>query len=86
MKKQFILLTAFLFLTFAFLGCSKITPENYEKIKVGMTYEQVTAVIGQPDKCDAALGAKNCIWGNEKKNITVKFIADKVVLPTMQGI
>ena len=60
--------------------------ENYDKIKVGMDYQQVIEIIGQPDKCDTALGTKNCIWGNEEKNITVKFVADKVALPTTKGL
>ncbi len=67
-------------------GCSKLTPENYTKIKIGMRYQKVITIIGNPDKCDAAFGAKNCIWGNKDKNITIKFIADKVVLPTMKGL
>jgi hypothetical protein len=68
------------------VGCSKLTQENYDKIKIGMDYQQVVTVIGKPDKCDAALGTKSCVWGNEKKNITINFIADKVALPTMKGL
>ena len=67
-------------------GCSKLNQESYDKIKVGMDYQQVIEIIGQPDKCGGALGAKNCIWGNKKKNITVKFVANKVALPTMKGL
>lgn len=67
-------------------GCSKLNRENYDKINVGMDYGEVVSIIGEPDTCDSALMAKNCIWGNEDKNITVKFVADKVVLPTMKGL
>ncbi len=67
-------------------GCSKLNRDNYDKVKVGMDYDQVVAIIGAPDKCDAALGAKNCVWGSEKKNITIKFLADKVAIPTMKGL
>ena len=73
-------------LIFSLVGCSKITHENYDKIKVGMNYQQVVDILGQADKCDAALGAKSCIWGDEKKNIKIKFIAEKVVVPTMKGL
>jgi len=69
-----------------FLGCTKLNRENYDKIKLGMSYEQVVDIIGSPDKCDAALGMKNCIWGNDRKNITIKFVADKVVLPSLKGL
>lgn len=67
-------------------GCSKLNRENYDNIKVGMDYQEVISIIGEPDKCDSALVAKNCIWGNESKNITIKFISDKVVLPSMKGL
>jgi hypothetical protein len=43
-------------------------------------------LIGEPDKCDAALGMKNCVWRNETKNITIGFVAEKVALPTMTGL
>ncbi len=68
------------------MGCSKVTRENYDKIEMGMEYTQVIALIGEPDSCDAALGTKNCIWGNDAKNITVKFVGDNVVLPSMTGL
>ena len=67
-------------------GCSKLTRENYDKIEMGMTYDEVVAVIGEPDSCDGALGAKKCIWGTEAKNITISFMAEKVVLPSMKGL
>lgn len=87
MKKRLtLLMLAALMTSFILAGCSKLTNENYSKIKVGMDYEQVIQIIGEPDKCDAALGTKSCIWGNEQKNIKVKFVADKVMVPTMKGI
>jgi len=75
-----------LLISFVLFGCSKVNRENYDKIKVGMEYFQVIKLIGEPDKCDAALGMKNCVWGNETKNITIGFIAEKVVMPTMTGL
>jgi hypothetical protein len=82
-KKFMVLTLAFGML---FMGCSKLNQENYEKIEMGMEYEQVVGIIGNPDKCDAALGTKNCVWGNDEKHITVKFIGDKVLLPSMKGL
>lgn len=75
-----------LLISITLLGCSKLNRENYDKIKVGMDYKEVISIIGEPDKCDSALVAKNCIWGDESKNITIKFISDKAVLPTMKGL
>ena len=80
-----IIAVAFLF-SLVLVGCSKMNQENYNKIKIGMDYQQVIEIISNPDKCDAALGTKSCIWGNEKKNISIKFVADKVAFPTMKGL
>lgn len=67
-------------------GCSKLTMENYQKIKMGMDYGEVTGILGKPDSCSDALFAKSCIWGNEQKNITVNFVADKAILFTSKNI
>jgi hypothetical protein len=62
------------------LGCSPLTQENYNKISVGMSYDEVTAVIGKPDSCDEVLGVRNCVWGDERRSVQVGFVADKVLL------
>ena len=72
--------------TALFWGCSKVTRENYDRIEMGMTYDQVVEIIGGPDSCDASMGTKRCVWGDEKKNIKIGFVADKVVLPSMTGL
>ena len=68
------------------LGCSKLTRENYDKIEMGMEMTQVIAIIGEPDTCNGAMGAKKCIWGDEKKNITIAFVGDHVTLHSMAGL
>jgi hypothetical protein len=62
------------------LGCSQLTQENYNKIIVGMSYDQVAALIGKPDTCDDVMGVRNCVWGDEKRSVQVGFVADKVLL------
>jgi len=62
------------------LGCSKVTLENYNKISVGMSYEEVTQLIGPPDECDDVMGVRNCLWGDEKRSINISFVGDKGVL------
>lgn len=68
------------------VGCSKLTRENYGKLKVGMEYEEVVNILGKPDECTEALFAKNCTWGSERKNITVNFIGGKVMLYASKNI
>ncbi len=67
-------------------GCSKLTMENYSRIEVGLNYNEVVKILGKPDSCTEALLVKNCVWGNELKNITVNFVGDKVVLHTCKNL
>ena len=61
-------------------GCSKLTMKNYSKLKSGMTTDEVTAILGEPDSCSETLFVRSCKWGDEKRNITVNFVGGKVVL------
>jgi hypothetical protein len=67
-------------------GCSKITVENYEKIEVGMTYDEVVDILGAPDETTDVIGAKSCIWGEGAEVISIKFVGDKVVFHSAEGL
>ena len=67
-------------------GCSKLTMGNYNKLKMGMAYNEVVNTIGSPDKCNDVIGMRNCEWGNETKSINVTFAEDKVLFFTCNGI
>ena len=71
---------------FILLGCSKINKENYDKLKVGLEYEEVLKIIGKPDECESALNMKNCIWEEPSKSIKIIIVADKVFFLSSQGI
>lgn len=70
----------------ALFGCSKTTRENYEKLKVGMPYDAVVQILGDPDDCRDAMGARSCTWGDDKTQIKIQFIADKVVIFSAKGL
>jgi hypothetical protein len=59
---------------------SQLSMENYNKLKVGQTYEEVRKIIGEPARCDEMLGVRTCIWGEEKQGITINFVAGQVML------
>lgn len=69
-----------------FTGCSKVSKENYDKIQVGMSYTQVTDILGKATKCDSLAGISDCTWGDEKHYIKVKLVADKVMFMHSQGV
>ena len=71
---------------FILLGCSKINQENYEKLKIGLEYDEVLKILGKPDNCESALNMKNCIWEESSKIIKIVIVADKVVFLSSLGI
>jgi len=82
MKTTLIFLAAALLVT----GCSKMSKENYDKIKTGMSYEEVVSLIGKPEGCSEALGLSSCEWKSGKSEISVSFIGGKVSLRSSSGL
>jgi hypothetical protein len=67
-------------LTIAAAACSRLSVENYDRLKIGMRYDEVKALLGAPSKCSDLLTIKSCTWGDEKRYVQVSFVADQVVL------
>lgn len=67
-------------------ACSKLTIENYDRIKAGMTFAEVKQIVGDPAKCDELVGVRHCIWGDDARNVKVSFAADRVVLFSATGL
>ncbi|MDX5446185.1 MAG: hypothetical protein LPJ87_09035 [Zoogloeaceae bacterium] len=68
-------------------ACSKLTAENYNKIKLGQTFEEVQGFIGKPDQCDDVMTARVCTWGKEGgARANVSFVGNKVVLFSAQNL
>ena len=68
-------------------GCgSKVNLENYNKLRAGQSYDEVKAVLGDPARCDEALGIRACLWGDEQKAISVNFAAGKVILHSAKNL
>ncbi len=67
-------------------GCSRITKENYEKLKMGMSYAEVVALLGEPEKCESLLAVKTCTWGKAPKTVTVRLVADNVIFFENEGL
>jgi len=83
-KKPVVLL---LIVSLSFLtGCSKLTMENYDKLKTGMTTEEIVKILGKADVCRKGLGAKSCIWGSDVKNIKIRFVSDRMVFHSSSGL
>lgn len=67
-------------------GCSKLSRENYNQLKMGMSYSEASTILGKAARCDDTLGTTSCLWGGEGKHIKIHFIADKATFFSSQGI
>lgn len=69
-------------------GCvSRLTKENYDKLKVGMSYAEVTEILGKADTCTETLGVSNCTWGTEgPKTVSVIFLGDQATAFSHKGL
>lgn len=68
-------------------ACSKLTAENYSRIKLGQSFEEVQALIGKPTRCDDVMTARNCTWGKEGgARVNVTFAGNAVVLFSAQNL
>lgn len=63
-----------------------VTFENYEKLKLGMTYESVVDILGAPQQITPFMGIKQCTWVNGERHIHAKFIFDRAVYYSSKGL
>jgi len=76
-------------------GCAaKVSMENFDKIKNGMTVAEVESVLGKGEKQVSAglaiggIGAsvETVVWKADDKQITVQFVDGKVVAKMQTGL
>ena len=65
---------------------SKVSLENYGKLRIGQSYEDVTKILGDPARCDEVLGIRTCVWGDEQRGISVNFVAGQVMLLSAKNL
>jgi len=46
----------------------------------------VKSILGEPARCDDLVGFKSCRWGDESRNITVRFAGDRVVVYSAENV
>lgn len=67
-------------------GCSKLNQDNYDRLTMGMAYDEVISILGEADDCQSAIGMTSCFWGSEETYIQVKFVGKKVVFFDGHGL
>lgn len=82
-RRKFVLVAAAVLVIAA---CSKLTPENYARLKVGMAYSEVVQIVGKPSDCSAVLNAQNCRWKDGDKELQINFVAEKAIFLSSKGL
>jgi hypothetical protein len=63
---------------------SKISQENFDKIKSGMTMEEVKGILGEPTESSAMglgpLSGTSAHWKDKDKRISIQFVNGKVTV------
>jgi len=80
--------TAFLAVSAVLLcACGRqLSLDNYNKLQVGQSYDEVKQIVGEPARCDEMLGVRTCVWGDEQRGISVNFVAGKVLLLSARNL
>jgi outer membrane protein assembly factor BamE (lipoprotein component of BamABCDE complex) len=77
---------AILLLCLAACG-SRLTQENFEKIREGMSQKEVREILSEPVNAEGAsflgLSSGEAVWKDDKTTITVRFLNDKVLTKEM---
>lgn len=83
-----LLLTAILciFLT----ACSKITQQNFDKIKENMTMQEVRAILGEPTSAEsitiAGISGTSAVWKNNNAEIDIQLLNDRVAVKAFSKV
>lgn len=68
-------------------ACSnKLSLENYNKLRTGQSFDEVKQLLGDPARCDEALGVRSCVWGDEQRGINVNFVGGQVILHSARNL
>ncbi len=59
---------------------NQLSLENYNKLHVAQSYDEVRKIIGDPVRCDEVIGVRSCVWGDEQRGVTIGFVAGQVLL------
>ena len=72
----------------AIAGCSsRLSQENFDKIREGMSQKEVREILGEPVNAEGTsvlgISGGESVWKDDKTLITVHFLNDKVVSKRM---
>ena len=74
---------------FAIAACSRVTQENFLKVREGMAEEEVIAILGQPTESNSVnllgVSGTSSRWVARGAVISVQFVNGKVALKSFES-
>lgn len=71
-------------------ACTQVTQDNYNKVRVGMTMSQVTAILGPPSNTESVnflgFSGTTAVWKTQSTEITILFFNDKVQVKGLKQV
>jgi outer membrane protein assembly factor BamE (lipoprotein component of BamABCDE complex) len=71
-------------------GCTlktgKVTRENFDKLKYGMTYEAAVAILGEPQDFSSRFGVRQYTWTSGERQIHAKFLWNRAIYFSNRGL
>ncbi len=65
---------------------NKVGLDNYNKLRVGQTFDEIKTIIGPPARCDETYGVRTCLWGDDARNIKVSFVSGMVMVLSAKNL
>lgn len=66
------------------LACSQLTEENFEKVKLGMTLQQVTSILGKPSITEkinvTGISGIAATWKDDYGQVDIQFLNERVAV------
>lgn len=83
-------LAALALATLLLAACSKVTPQNYQRVEAGMKREEVHAILGQPDEASGGgiggLSVSTETWKGPKHVVQISYGGDAVVIKNIETV
>jgi hypothetical protein len=68
------------------VSCSRVSQNNFEKIKPNMTMQEVVMILGEPTSSESinivGVSGTNAIWKSNNAEINIQFLNEKVLAKT----
>ena len=65
-------------------ACSRVTQENFEKVKPNMTMKEVISILGEPARSEsvtiAGISGTSAVWKDTNAEIDIQFLNDRVTV------